>query len=466
MSRIALARSDVLAVLALLGITLAMRLAFFATWPPFMNLDSEGYYLPAHDILHGRAPDFGLRRSPGYPLFILPIIALVGEDLQRLVTVQHFVLGPLTVLATYGLARCFMAWPGALVAGALIAFSGPQLVFEHYVMTEALYGALLTIGVLAAVVAARREHRWLAIASGLVLGWAVLVRPIGQIVVGLGLVFLFVSVWHRNRSMRRAAMLGAAFVLASAVVVVPWMTYNYLTQGAFVIAHNGRFLLARTIKMDPHGFTFEALPGTVDDPLRAAARRIVQQEAAKDPPGSSTNRLRNELGLSELETFGLMSSLAVEAMINNPRYYLLGSIRFIGTSFAGRPIVVRREGDDWREVDWERRVRPVLQQPVYRRNESRADLLLNLYNPHSLGPSLVILYALGVLLALVGRLPRKLLLTATVPFASIAAAAFVVGSEARFRYPLDPMITVVSVAGVSWLVLSVGRALRRLATVH
>src|SRR6185295_5691993 len=124
---------------------------------------------------------------------------------------------------------------------------------------------------------------------------------------------------------RRLLALGALAVCAL-VVVVPWMAYNQRTQGVFAIAGSGRFLLARTLKMDPGGFTFDPAPGLVEDGTRAEARRIVQEEAARKRPGSVAQRFRDELGLSDAESYALMQSFALEAIRNKPGYFVTSTV--------------------------------------------------------------------------------------------------------------------------------------------
>src|SRR5689334_19168162 len=91
-------------LLLVLGVVV-LRAAFFTSAPPFLNADSAGYYVPGRNLVYGDGFDLGLRRTPTYPLFIAAVVSVVGEDLQRLVTVQHFIFGPLLVTLTYLLGR-------------------------------------------------------------------------------------------------------------------------------------------------------------------------------------------------------------------------------------------------------------------------------------------------------------------------------------------------------------------------
>ena len=284
---------------------IVIRVAFFTSAPPFLNPDSAGYYVPGRNLVFDDGFDLGLRRTPTYPLFIAAVVSIVGEDLQALVTVQHFLFGPLLVSLTYLLGRLVAGRLAAVVAAVLVGVSGPLLLYEHYVMTEVPFAILLLSLLSASILAARRASLAWAGLAGLLFGALVLCRPSGQILAPIvgGTLLLMPAAWSR-----RLLALGVLAACAL-IVVVPWMAYNQHTQGDFAIAGSGRFLLARTLKMDPGSFNFDAPPGVVEDGTRAAARRIVQEEAARKRPGSVAQRLRDELGLSDAEAYPLMQQL-------------------------------------------------------------------------------------------------------------------------------------------------------------
>ena len=432
-------------VLAIVAIAVAIRLVFVGSAPPFLNADSEGYYVPARDLVAGLPFQLDLRRAPTYPLFIAGVIALVGEDLQLLVTIQHFVFGPATAVLTYVLGRLLTHRLVALAAGLLAAVSGPLLLYEHYVMTEAPFALLLLATLVAVVLAIRRASgRW-AVAAGVLFGVAVLCRPSAQLLAPLLAGALLLGSGPRRWRVTAVVLLG----LGTMVVVLPWMTYNYAQHGTFAVTGSGRFLLARTIKRDPGGFSFDKPSEGLEDATRAAARRIVQEEATRRVPGSSAQRLREELGLSEAETSRVLSDLAVEAIGRRPLYYLQGSARFFLDVLVGHPIAVRREGLEWDEVDWERRARPVLQKPVYPLDARRAQSLLGVYDPARYGLLVPVLFTAGLALAAAGLAPRWLILPGLAALVLTAASAALVGAVPRYRYPQDPLIALLATQAVA-----------------
>jgi hypothetical protein len=469
-------RADVMPLVLLVFGTIVLRVAFFTTAPPFLNPDSAGYYVPGRNLVYGDGFDLGLRRTPTYPLFIAGVVSFVGEDLQALVTVQHFVFGPLLVALTFLLGRLLVGRLVGILAAVLVAISGPLLLFEHYVMTEVLFAILLLALLSATVLAARRASlRWSGVA-GVLFGLLVLCRPSGQIVAPIMAGTLLLAMpglsWRRGSAAPWAGQgsgapwarrLAAVAVLAvcALVVVVPWMAYNQRTQGVFAIAGSGRFLLARTLKMDPGGFTFDPPPGVVETGTRAEARRIVQEEAARKRPGSVAQRFRDELGLSDAESYPLMQSLALDAIRNRPVYFVTSTIESFWEIVLGEPINVRREGVPLADADFERRARAALRTPVYPLDAPRAQALLSLYDPSRLGLLVPALFALGIVVALARPGQRWLLLPALTTLALIGGSAALVGGELRYRYPQEPLIALVVCGGLVALARPVVATLRR-----
>ena len=452
-------RADVVPLVLLVFGAVLLRVAFYTSAPPLLNPDSAGYYIPARDLVAGDGFDLGLRRTPTYPLFLAAVVAFVGEDLQAIVTVQHFVFGPLLVGLTYLLGRLVATRAVAIAAGAMVGIAGPLLLYEHYVMTEIPFAILLLALLSTTVLATRRASlRWAAV-TGLLFGLFVLCRPSGQILVPLvaGTVLLLMpATWTR-----RFLAIGALAVAATSVVV-PWMAYNYQTQGVFAIAGSGRFLLARTLKMDPGGFTFpDAPPGVVESETKAAARRIVQQEAARTRPGSVAQRFRDDLGLSDAEAYPLMQALAIEAIRNRPGYFATSTLVAFWDIMVGEPIDIRREGVPVADADFERRARAALRQPIYRLDAPRAQTILSIYDPSRYGPRVPILFGLATIVVALRPNLRWLLLPALATLALVGGSAMLVGGELRYRFPQDPLILLVICGGLVGVLSPMLAALRR-----
>ena len=260
---------------------------------------------------------------------------------------------------------------------------------------------------------------------------------------------------------RRLLAVGV-LALAALVLIVPWMAYNHQTQGVFAVAGSGRFLLARTLKMDPGGFTFPDAPaGVVEAETRAAARRIVQEEAARKRPGSVAQRFRDELGLTDADAYPLMQSFAIEAIRNKPGYFVSSTLDAFAEIMVGEPINVRREGLPVADADFERRARAALRQPIYSLDAPRAQALLSLYDPARYGALVPILFGLGIVVIAIRERQRWLLLPALATLALVGGSAALVGGELRYRFPQDPLILLVIAGGLVALLTPALARIRR-----
>ncbi len=155
--------------------------------------------------------------------------------------------------------------------------------------------------------------------------------------------------------------------------------------------------------------------------------------------------------MTEAQTSRLLTDLAVEAIRERPGYYLAQTVEFAWQIMAGKPIDVRREGMPWREIDWERRIRHVLERPVNRLDVPRAQLLVSLHDPARYGPLVPILFGAGLALAALGLALRRLLLLGLIAVALIVSSAALVGPVLRYRVPADPFIALLSVQAVVML---------------
>jgi hypothetical protein len=280
----------------------------------------------------------------------------------------------------------------------------------------------------------------------------------------VGVAALFIALRQR-RGLALASC--ATFLDGVSVFMLPWMIKNAILYDSFALAGSGRHLMFRLIRSDD-GFTFARRPGeTAPEPEpRAAARRILVQQAAKDDGSSNYQRFREELGLSEAETNRLQTDLALEAIRSRPLHYLGGTLGIFGYVFVGEPINLNREGSDLDEVDWERRIRHLVNPPPPRGDPRAAQRWLSLWDPARFGVLVPALFTLGVVGAAVRRRSAGALL---LMFAATAVAAQLLGAAMagfalRFRYPFDPLIATLAIASLTFAFSALRRVTRPAAS--
>lgn len=250
--RAALRRAGVPALLALIvlaGLALRWQAATGTEIDLPVRADAGRFFLYAHNLAaHGiyskDAGDFenpprpvrpDALVPPGYPLFLAPFVAAQpaplgppGPRLVARVTRAQALLGAAMLPLAFLLFRALVPAGWALAATALTALSPHLVSLSTYLLSETLFAFLLVAGLLA-LAGVRRGGRWAplpAAASGLLLGAAVLTRPLLSYFPPLALGLLLLAGPRAGRGRLAAAFL-AGFVLAFG----PWVARNLATLG-------------------------------------------------------------------------------------------------------------------------------------------------------------------------------------------------------------------------------------------
>jgi len=447
---------DALLVTIVVVVAVLMRSRFIAAGPPtFVTPDSDDYLWPGYALASGLGFDPELRRTPLYPVFIAAVLA-AGGNLATLAVVQHG-LGVVTAALTYAMGRAafgpVVGRAAGLLAGLMSALSGALIVYEHYLMSEALFTLVLTLALLLLVVALRRPTtRWLLLA-GAGVALAGLTRPIGQAIVPLALglpVLLALPVWRVG--LVRAATVAAGFAL----VFAPWTVRNLAVHGTTgAEGALGQALIGRTVRHDG-GYLFDDPAHPDPDPTRAAVRRIIQQEADGGEPsgGTVTARVRDELGLSEAQTSNILRAVALAEIAERPGHYLFTTREMAWELFQGRN---ERLLGNWRarttrnwDKRWDARIVTLLDpdRPAEGDAYERADAVTSFYQPWRWRWPISWLFALGAIMVLVVPRFRPALAPVGAALVLVVAAAALDGLVWRFRYPADPAIAVVAAGGL------------------
>jgi hypothetical protein len=160
-------------------------------------------------------------------------ILLVG-NLDTVAAVQHL-LGLGMAIALYCLLqrRGVARWLAAL-AIAPVLVDAYQLQLEQMIMPDVWFEALIVAGL--TILLWRPTLTWpTALAAGLVLGAAVPVRQVGEILVLPAVCYILVAVRGWRTKITRAVVLCAAF----AVPFLAYCTTSYVVTGSFALSHTG-----------------------------------------------------------------------------------------------------------------------------------------------------------------------------------------------------------------------------------
>jgi dolichyl-phosphate-mannose-protein mannosyltransferase len=231
-------------LLVVLAVAALLRLVVFVTAASspqrFWSLDDREYLAVANHLRAsylanaGRLFDFGLRRPPGYPLFVRAIFDVFGQHYAAVIGVQ-LVLSVATVGVTYWLASLLLPGRFALIAAAALAVDPASIVFANQLLTESLFTLLLTVAVALVIRSWQTSSTIIAAVAGLILGVSILVRPVAEYLpVFLALILVLIGAMRKQRAV--AIALAFAFVLGFVGPSGAWALRNYEKTGVPTIS--------------------------------------------------------------------------------------------------------------------------------------------------------------------------------------------------------------------------------------
>ncbi len=163
-------------------------------------------------------------RTPGYPLFLMPLVAVFASPLFAAALIQSL-LGALTVVMAWRWMSVRDAGRGALFGALFLALDPVLVLHTPLILTETLFVLLIVAAGALTVRALSAPTLALAAASGALWGASIFVRPIS-------LYLPFTLAWFWRKNMKAMAMfLACAYVLPAA-----WTLHNRMSTGRAVYA--------------------------------------------------------------------------------------------------------------------------------------------------------------------------------------------------------------------------------------
>lgn len=209
--------------------------AWFSGAVGFTGGDQANYLLLARNLARGHGlsdPGATAWRMPLYPLLLAPLVRLeqvLGvASMRSLVGTAQAVIGTGTVLATAMLARTVLP-PGvrsrrvALVAATIVAIWPPFILMSAAVLSETLFVFLFTLGT-AVTFRGRGRPAW-SVTAGVLLGLALMVRPVAVGPIAVLALWMIVTLGPRRR------WRGAFCLLAAVGALTGIWTARNLVQG-------------------------------------------------------------------------------------------------------------------------------------------------------------------------------------------------------------------------------------------
>jgi len=194
-------------------------------------------------------------RSPGFPIFIALAMRLTkGLAFIPMTLYVQALLGTLTVLVTYLVAKRFMSGFMALLPALLVALSPHLVVMAGYFLTETLSGFLLALALLFFIQALECHRNHVFAVSGLLFGYGYLTN---ETYLFLPILLSFLLILKSTRPPvfdKRIMGSVAVFLFFFSVFPAVWMTRNFIR-----VQDASRTGINRAIQTMSHG----AYPGFI-----------------------------------------------------------------------------------------------------------------------------------------------------------------------------------------------------------
>lgn len=327
------------------AITLASHLTYeVLSDGDFFYPDSYTYLTPALNLLHGKGfttedgPE--TLRTPGYPLFLMPFLAL--QTSPAIIVGANHLLDALLAVAIFVLARRNGArrWI-AIVASLILAFDTITIHYANKILTETLSATL--IFVIFVIVMHRRTTGW-SIAAGFLCGALVLVRPVAIVYFGVVMLWLM---WMRVR-----LIAIVAFIVSAIALPIGWGSRNAAKTGLFTISSIGAINLmsyraAAALAMEDRGqgdFR-QRLERRQKELDKIIAQQVIEKEGVESP---------DELSSAELAPY--YSAMAWPILLHHPRGAALVTLRgfFVNMIDTDWDALAEVVDDELIEEEWTR----------------------------------------------------------------------------------------------------------------
>lgn len=240
-----------------------------------------------------------LPHGPGYPFFLAALLVVFDSSLTA-VRVAQCVAGALTCVLVFLIGRRFYGDRAGLAAGLILGAYAPLMLIDNSILGE---GLLILLVVAAVWSALRSDGRigWV-VASGLLLGLAIIVRPTAVLAAPVLVAWIYrsaASPWRR------------VFVLVATIAlpVAPVTVFNWYNAGAFIpVQARGGLNFYYGISPFRTGIADSRLGGAWEDLSNEAARHGYM--------GPAEDRYFVEKALAEIraEPARLARLLAVKAL--------------------------------------------------------------------------------------------------------------------------------------------------------
>lgn len=163
--------------------------------------------------------------APGYPYFLAVIYFTTGYNHTAVKIIQILLLGLIGVFAYFTCKRLSIKFALALPAALVVAVWPYFLLYSNLILPEIILALTLIISIFLLLLFQKTPTYLKAISLGIILGLAVLIRPMALILplwMSFG-IFAFIPKFRKSENFLKLVVLITVFV----VTLSPWAIRNY-----------------------------------------------------------------------------------------------------------------------------------------------------------------------------------------------------------------------------------------------
>lgn len=306
-------RADAMALVIIVVAWLVSRLGLALVYTPSLDMDSPTYMELAGQLQSLNFSDYNGQRTPMYPLLLL-----VGRDIHVIWVLQSCMSLMTAILIFFTVKSSADA--RRLAVGASIAYLSllNVLFLEGAILTETASAFLVTLACYLFLAARRRGVTiWSAVGIGLVVAALALTRPQYVFMVPLLVILLWLN------SSRHRGVYAFVFLLAAAIPIGGWMSFNK--------QHIGHFTLTSLLGFNLTNHTGAFMEKASDEDallrdiyLKHRDRKIRQTGSHEMTIFWARDELKQASGLGEVELSTRFLRISKQLITDHPFLYLGG----------------------------------------------------------------------------------------------------------------------------------------------
>lgn len=424
----------------------AMHALVWVSQPIGVTNDSPGYLDSFNTLINDGLPSYF---PPGYPLLVGFAQTLGGGATGLIIAAIQHMMAIAAGAWAYALMRRTVADEFAWVTGALAGGLPAVLTMSQTLMSE-IVAMFAMLGAVYFAVRARDHGKvHLAIASGVLLGWAILSRVVPLAAVVPALLLIHLVPWH-TRSVRPLLI---SLSSAAGLVLIPLVVFT---------VNAGRPQL--TTSAGAHVFNRVVTEQRQLDTTAPATRRLVRMMRGDDPRGIAWWDVYAHPGVRHLdgvEFDRLAMGVALEGIRMDPWAYARLTPSIAWREFTDDPSSwIERWGEAYR-------VLPQFEnQPIGSVTATSMRWRITLEHAHATIWSVLCWMALGAALVAIAWRQTLLVALVWVPFAYLYASASVDYYTPRHNIPIIPFVASVAMFLLALVIESVVRSASQWRIVH